>query len=215
MPLKDLSRAKTRLSPNVSYRRNAALAFALDVIGSLRRCVTVGEVVLVTGDPHLCTLAGSGVRVVDDPGRGLNSAIDHAAARLVRDRRTNGRLAVMLADLPAARSADIGEALGTAETLGAVFVPDRQRLGTTFVAVRDGGRLRTSFGAGSAGRHAALGLTPLSGAPARLRADVDTPADLDHVCTTHRVGPATARFLAGARRSACHIGGTEARGTNA
>jgi 2-phospho-L-lactate guanylyltransferase len=207
VPVKELRLAKSRLVAAVAglpgsdadrhrAHRDLALALARD---TLRAATAAGvrRVVVVTAEPAgllgVLPDAATGaddpptVEIVGDPGGGLNAAVRHGAAHLRRTARGRaGLVAALQADLPALLSAELDAALtraGVAIAGGAAaaFVADHTGTGTTLLVGAPGRVLRPRFGVGSAAAHAAAGAVALDGAWPGLRADVDTPDDLDRV----------------------------------
>jgi 2-phospho-L-lactate guanylyltransferase len=159
--------AKRRLGPLPDVARLAlSEAMAADV---LEVCRTVAPTRLADG-------AGGQGKAVAEALRGVT-----------------GRIAVLNADLPCARPADVEALLAAAPAL--VAAAD----GTTnALALADAGDFRPLYGPGSAARFAALGLVPLE-LPG-LADDVDTPADLERVA--ERAGPRTRAALEALRARA-------------
>jgi 2-phospho-L-lactate guanylyltransferase len=160
----------------------------------------VAEVVVVTGDARTREVAGAlGARVVSQPDLvpGLEAAVGTGLAACA----PGAPAAVLLGDLPALRPDDLDTTLrAVAAVLAAdpgarqVVVPDADGTGTVLLAARRPDQVRHAFGTGSAARHVALGARRLESVPARLRRDVDTPADLA-AAVVLGVGPRTARTL--------------------
>jgi 2-phospho-L-lactate guanylyltransferase len=175
VPVKDGRGAKTRLGPVGEARRAALMAaFARDAVTAAASSAMVD--VHLVGDPAaLRELAdGLAVPVLPDEGDGnLNQALRRAASRVQRKDRG---VAVMLADLPCLRTADLETALGQPDR---AFVADAAGTGTTLLLAPPGVELDPRFGAGSADRHAASGASPVPGELASLRLDVDTTDDLE------------------------------------
>jgi 2-phospho-L-lactate guanylyltransferase len=201
LPVKGGPGAKTRLSPLRERRAQVATAVAIDTVTTARATSRVAVTLVVTADPETARWSRDlGATVVQDPGDGLDAAV---AAGLGS---APGHLpcAVLLADLPALRPADLAAALDgcTAALLGGALravVPDTDGDGTVLMAAAHPAALTPSFGRGSAARHARGGLLLPLAAP-RLRRDVDTPADLA-AAVALGVGPAT-RAAVGIRPSA-------------
>lgn len=189
VPVKDGSRAKTRLRLPAAVDRDVVVAaLAQDTISAV--LATPGaRCVVVTGNPTLARWStAAGAQVLADPGHGLNAAV-RAGLR----HGPPGRAAALLGDLPTLRPSELAQALAAcADSPG--FVPDRQGTGTVLLAGPDRDRLVPRFGPGSAAAHArtasAVGLQLAS-----LRLDVDTADDLARALRLG-VGPATAAAMA-------------------
>lgn len=164
-------------------RAALATAIALDTIDAACRARHVTEVVVVTSDGEFALEAVSDVaaaprplvRVVPDPGAGLNPAIS-AGLAAADERRPR---AALLGDLPALHPDDLDAALERAGQHDRAHVPDAEGTGTTLIAARPGVPLEPAFGDGSAARHAESGFAPLDvPATSTLRRDVDTAEQL-------------------------------------
>lgn len=196
LPVKGGAAAKSRLAGDPAARRLLAEAIALDCLAAVLACPGVDDVVVVTGDPRTAAAAtGVGARVVAEsvPGAGLDAAVQDGLAVL-----PDAPVAVLLADVPALRPADLSAALGGAAGLLAagapsVVVPDAEGTGTVLLAAPGPRGLRTAFGPGSAAAHEALGAVRFEPDLPRLRRDVDTPAALEEAVALG-VGPRTARL---------------------
>jgi 2-phospho-L-lactate/phosphoenolpyruvate guanylyltransferase len=95
----------------------------------------------------------------------------------------------LLGDLPALRADELALVLTAAGRHERAFVADRDATGTTLLTAAPGVGLEPAFGPASAARHRASGAIPLN-APASVRTDVDTAADL-RTALDLGVGPAT------------------------
>ncbi|TMM33195.1 MAG: hypothetical protein E6F99_24900, partial [Actinobacteria bacterium] len=99
VPVKDLGLAKSRLRGALAGvpHQDLVLALVLDTLAAALACPAVTEVVVVTADEAVAAAArGLGAKVLADPPRGLNPALEHAAAAA-----GGGPLAALAADLPA------------------------------------------------------------------------------------------------------------------
>lgn len=195
VPVKLLSLAKSRLAPyGAEARAELALAFADDVVTAALGCGPVQRVVVVTDDVRAAdALRRPGVRVVADlPGAGLNPALAHGAGLLRAGGPALGVVA-LTSDLPTLRPEDLAGAL--AQVTARAFVADADGVGTTLLAAAAGQDLSPAYGARSAHHHAASGAVPLT-APAALRRDVDSPADLREALRLG-VGPRTLAVVQG------------------
>jgi 2-phospho-L-lactate/phosphoenolpyruvate guanylyltransferase len=186
VPVKPRGAAKSRLRgarPGIAHEE-LALALVRDTLSAAARCPAVAAVVVVGADPGL-----PGIRVLADPGGGLNAALAHAAARV-----PTGNVAALLGDLPALDPAELAEALAAA-CAGRAFVADTAGTGTTLLAAPAGLPLAPHFGPGSAAAHLASGARALDGAWPTLRSDVDTADDLAAAAALG-LGPHTSALLA-------------------
>ncbi|HVE73750.1 MAG TPA: 2-phospho-L-lactate guanylyltransferase [Mycobacteriales bacterium] len=178
VPVKALAVAKSRLgSTDHAWRQDLALAFAVDVVTAGLACALISRVVVVTDDERAATELGNcGARVVgDEPRVGLNAALTFGE-QVVRAHEPSIGVVAVAADLPALRPDHLLALLP--QVLSRGFVADAAGTGTTVLAAAPGWRLLPAFGPQSRERHIASGALELD-APAALRRDVDTAADLD------------------------------------
>ncbi|MGW1050316.1 2-phospho-L-lactate guanylyltransferase [Streptomyces sp. NPDC001118] len=200
IPLKPLSRAKSRLSDTAGdgVRPGLALAFAQDTVAAAVACTAVSDVAVVTDDELAAReLAALGARIVPDtPAGGLNAALAHGAA-VVREMRPRTPIAALNADLPALRPSELAVVLGAAAEFPRAFLADAAQLGTTLLAAGPDAELRPEFGLDSRSRHRASGARELELAEVdSVRQDVDTGDDL-RAALALGVGPYTAATSAG------------------
>ncbi|GGO48149.1 2-phospho-L-lactate guanylyltransferase [Streptomyces daqingensis] len=200
MPLKPLSRAKSRLAAAAAApaRARLALAFAQDAVSAALTCTAVHDVAVVTNDEQAAEeLAALGAHIVPDaPDAGLNPALAHGAA-VVRGIRPEAPLAALNADLPALRARELARVLQAAAEAPRAFLADAAGTGTTLLSAMPGHALRPRFGPRSRAGHAASGASELLLADAdSVRQDVDTEADLA-AAVVLGVGPHTAGALCG------------------
>ncbi|WP_462186118.1 MULTISPECIES: 2-phospho-L-lactate guanylyltransferase [unclassified Frankia] len=203
LPLKNLTRAKTRLDrPD---RSRLALAMALDTVTAVLEPETslVGAVMIVTNDqtadhalsalPNLHYIgadqpdlspAARGARLVvipDEPDRGLNPALVHGAA-LASARWPTRAVAALSADLPALRPPELHQALSEASQHRRAVLADAAGTGTVLLTASAGAILQPAFGPHSHATHRRSGAVDLTGtlggSVPGLRRDVDTLADL-------------------------------------
>ncbi|WP_145908142.1 2-phospho-L-lactate guanylyltransferase [Kitasatospora viridis] len=202
LPVKQLQRAKTRLAPFAgAHRPRLALAFALDTVSAALDCPAVARVLVVCQDARAgAALASLGALVLaDEPGGGLNDALSHGAAH-ARRLHPDAPLAVLSADLPALRPAELARVLGAVPAAGRAFLADAPGIGTTLLACSPGRPLAPAFGGASRQRHAAGGATELAlpDVPS-VRRDVDTADDLAEALALG-VGPHTRAVAAAMAR---------------
>tara|TARA_R110001599_G_scaffold353870_1_gene601303 strand:- start:88800 stop:89522 length:723 start_codon:yes stop_codon:yes gene_type:complete len=187
VPLKDLVRAKTRLSGvlSPSERRALAQAMAEDVLALLAAHPGVDGINLVSDDPSAHLLAGQyGARHWPESElgcSGLNNVIGSASRQLFT--LCDEPLLVLHADLPLLGAADISAVLAAREDTGGLVVgPDRHGKGTNLLCFDAVSLPAFCFGADSCKRH--LAAAAARGIPARrlirpgIGLDVDEPQDL-------------------------------------
>lgn len=199
VPVKRLQVAKSRLYvPGRPRPDHAALALALavDTVAAAAGSPAVARVLVVTDDPAAADAArAAGALVVGDgPDAGLNPALAYGAEQAAEADPDAG-VALLSADLPALRPAELTAALAAAAGHRRSFVPDAAGGGTTLLTARPGVPVDPRYGAGSAAAHLASGAVPLAGDWPSLRRDVDTAADLQAAAGLG-LGPATAAWTA-------------------
>ncbi|MFF4256077.1 2-phospho-L-lactate guanylyltransferase [Streptomyces sp. NPDC001663] len=200
IPLKPLSRAKSRLSDTAAdaLRPGLALAFAQDTVAAALACPAVRDVAVVTDDALAGReLAALGARIVpDEPRGGLNAALAHGATA-VRAARPTSAVAALNADLPALRPPELSRVLDAAAEFPRAFLADAAEIGTTLLAATPAQELLPSFGPDSRARHRASGAVELTlDAVDSVRQDVDTGEDL-RAALALGVGRYTATVSAG------------------
>ncbi|WP_460446523.1 2-phospho-L-lactate guanylyltransferase [Angustibacter aerolatus] len=198
LPVKHADRGKTRLDvADPADRVRLARAVALDSLAAVRACPDVAVRLVVTGDPQVSQVArAAGDEVLADPARGLDAAVDAGLATAAR-RWPELDVAVLLADVPALRPAELSEALQVAAGHDRALVADHEGSGTVLLTASAGVAAHPAFGPGSAAAHQALGAVPLTAQVPSLRQDVDTVADLRRAAELG-LGPLTARAAADA-----------------
>jgi 2-phospho-L-lactate guanylyltransferase len=198
LPVKEADLAKTRLEPPPPLTRaELARAMARDTLETVCAAVAPALVAVVTSDPAAAASAGHlGARVVPDPGRGLNAAVQAGVAAVTRSGPVP--VAVLLGDLPSARPQDLATALVAASEHPRAVLPDADGTGTVLLTSLRGTDLVPAFGPGSARRHAADARVLELDLP-RLRTDVDDARALAAVAHLG-VGRHTAAVLARAWR---------------
>lgn len=198
IPVKDVSLGKSRLVRSLGLGQNPPARHAInraladDTLAAASTAIGASRVVLVTSDRNLgMAWSARGVRLVDDPERGLNAAI----ARGLGVVPAAQQVAALLGDLPALTPADLLAALEAAESHAQSFVPDAAGSGTVLrCSVRQPDHFTPRFGADSAARHASDGAHRLALDLPRLRTDVDDLPSLAAACRLG-LGPATLAAL--------------------
>jgi 2-phospho-L-lactate/phosphoenolpyruvate guanylyltransferase len=199
VPVKRLRLAKSRLyavgRPRPEHEE-LALSLALDTVAAALRTPAVDRLLVVTDDPVVreAVAAAGAIVLPDEPDAGLNPALSHGAGAATRLAPAAG-VALLSADLPALRPAELAAALADAAGPDAAFVADARGTGTTLLAVAPGRPVRPRFGPASAAAHRATGAVELTGDWLSLRHDVDTPADL-LAAAELGLGPATSAWTA-------------------
>jgi 2-phospho-L-lactate/phosphoenolpyruvate guanylyltransferase len=186
IPFKGGPSAKSRLSHGVEgaagfrpdVRHRLALAFLCDTVAAAQAVHQVADIVIVSSDPALLT-AMDGITLVADPGRGLNAAAA-SGINWARSLDPDRPAAVLAGDLPCLQTRDLAAALALAARHRLALVPDRRGTGTTMISAQPGVPVTPLFGEQSRDAHLRAGhvLLPIPDG-STLRADVDTPEDLD------------------------------------
>lgn len=198
LPVKPFSLGKSRLAPDAAAHRAAlARCFYLDTLHAVLSTTQVSRVIVVTGDADAAALASGGQATVvrDDPGRGLNQAVAQGVAH-ARSLDADCAVAVVTADLPCLRAAELSRVLSAAHGHRRAFLADHTGWGTTVLTAGRGQELRPAFEGRSRGRHLRDGAVELRLRDVfSVRLDVDTVEDL-RTAAALGVGPRTARLLA-------------------
>lgn len=194
MPVKSSAVGKSRILLAPARRARIALAMALDTAGAAAATVRVARVVVLTEDD------ADAAALTQIPGvqehrvgvRGLNESIREALVLVPAD----CPVAVLPADLPSLRAAELDAALAAAADSALAVVADRQGTGTTLLAARSAEFLDPHYGPGSFAAHVRAGAVPLD-VPVHsgLRRDVDVLGDL--FAATGPLTSAEARMLDG------------------
>lgn len=180
VPVKTLSRAKTRLALPPKDRAELATAMLRDTLRAVRatRLVSATHVITTDVSVGLVTRSERVAAWTVVGAVGLNDEVRQAAARLVQTGTPDG-IVVVLGDLPCLTAVVLAEVLEAAPSDGQSFLVDAAGTGTTILIAPFGVGFEPAFEFGSAVRHAAVG-HPLDG-PFHWRSarrDVDTLADL-------------------------------------
>lgn len=170
---KTVGELKTRLAPRLSLQSRRGLADEMlrKLVAALLGCDRVSDMIMVSACPH----GDWPGRWLEDPGAGLNSALEKVLARV------SGDALIIHADLPLVESGDIDALIDMGTVRGIALAPDRHRAGTNAVAIRSDRKFTCLFGSDSLSRHLGelvgrpVGLVERTG----LSTDCDTPDDLD------------------------------------
>jgi len=178
IPVKASPDGKSRLAEALDARTRGALVDAMlaRVVAAACDADNVAQVCLLGGssdDPRL--------RVLTDPGGGLNAAATSALAQAARQGAS--RAIVIHADLPQVTARDV-ELLAAAPAGEIALAPDRHGTGTNAISLPlpQAGGFSFAFGADSFARHQAeaerLGLVVQQIHSQGLARDIDVPEDL-------------------------------------
>lgn len=209
VPVKDLGRAKSRLSPTIDIadRRALMLAMLADVLMNLRRCEGISRVIVVTDDREARHRAiAEGAQVVRDDGASSHS--EAALRGIAAGALPTDRVLLAPADCPLVTVEDLDALLAHAlPQPSVVVVPDRHGAGTNALLLDPPDAIEPSFGEGSHARHLALaaaaGIVGATIVVPSLALDIDTPEDLETLRLRFRTArggaPATRGVIAGIR----------------
>ena len=189
VPVKSLSRAKTRLAAALTPLERGALTLAmledvLDVTLEMR----AWETWVVSADEVVLEIAARrGARLLPEERSGLATAIRQAEAVAGRERVQ--AMAVLPGDLPLLTPAALSGAL---RTLGPVVVARSSRDGTSMLLRRPPKAIPARFGQDSFAKHLALaesrGLPTAVVERPELSFDLDLPVDILSLLTEGRRG---------------------------
>lgn len=174
IPVKDFTRAKLRLAPELEPAEREALARQMATV-VVEAASPLPVVIVCDSDPVREWADDAGARVIWTPGLGLNGAVQAGVETLAGEGcRTT---IVAHSDLPLAR-----DLAWVGATPGVTLVPDRKHDGTNVLAVPSDVGFRFAYGPGSFAAHRAeavrLGLQTRIVNDPRLSWDVDLPTDL-------------------------------------
>jgi 2-phospho-L-lactate guanylyltransferase len=206
IPVKDLSRAKSRMADGRPAPSDLARAFLADVLDAVHPCPLVDRIIVATSDPEAMAIATAhGALSVDDTGHpGINAGATWAA----RSATAGTGVAVMVSDLPRLTTAAVSRVLELASAHPVSFVADLQGTGTTMWLALSPTLMPPHFGAESRQAHLATGAVDLvERYPDQVllpaRADADTPEHLEGA-GAGRLGPHTRQALDGNPASTPH-----------
>jgi len=190
IPVKELDKAKARLSPVLDAPARHALALAMfrDVLAAAQGCAALDGVCVVSRDREVLDVAAqAGAEGTAEPG-GLNEALASATEKLRA--RDVERIVVLAADMP---QADAGSIAALLEIDADVAVARAHDGGTGGLALRPGA-LPFRFGPDSARLHAEAaaqaGLRCVTADLPALALDVDIPEHLDDLARAIERGEA-------------------------
>ena len=199
LPVKRLSIANHRLSEDFGPEDRLALARAL-LEDALILCLATDFLAwsVVTEDPEVASSAvAAGLAVVEDPGSGLNVALETAIEKVLEAGADS--VVVVPVDVPLATAEDLHDLVDTGVTSDVVLVPSRSDGGTNGLFLNPPNALRPQFGPASLSSHVkeaeAAGLRCSILDLPRLGLDVDTAKDARDVSLEEEASGATVRLL--------------------
>jgi 2-phospho-L-lactate guanylyltransferase len=193
IPVKGTSAAKSRFGEG--DHSALAIAIALDTVEAALATAGVSGVLVVTSEAASGVFDGTEALVlVEEWPAGLAAAIALGVETAVEMSAAGRGVAVLLGDLPALTSAELGGALEAARSHRLAMVPDAEGTGTALITAADGVAHAPAFGPGSAALHRAAGYVELDvPVDSGLRNDVDTLEALRAL--GGRLGPRTSAAL--------------------
>jgi 2-phospho-L-lactate guanylyltransferase len=186
VPLKPLSRTKSRLSPVLSQAQREKLSeqIFVNTLITLKKVKGIGGVLVVSRDTAALALARQHeVQTVQESGAPeLNDALTRAT-EVVRLWNAQGVL-IVPADIPLLRVHDLENMLAlSGDWPEIVIAPDRHERGTNALLVRPPGLIPYRYGGASFPRHIAeaeaVGAAVQVYRSFNLGLDLDTPIDLE------------------------------------
>lgn len=182
IPIKASGQGKTRLAGVLSPAARERLVDAMlaHVLGAVQGCALIERTLLLGPSRHGID---PGLPLLDEPGEGLNAALESALAQVCGAPDRPDRLIVVAADLPCLTPHDL-DLLAAAPSRTVAIAPDRHGIGTNALSLPlpEAAAFRFHYGEDSAARHReeakALGLNAETILGAGLEKDIDEPADL-------------------------------------
>lgn len=185
LPVKALGSAKGRLAAELpaAARREVAAALFADALDLCAEAPFLHWFVVSDDGSVLEKAAAHGFTPVEDPGRGLNPALEVALSSAIASGAQGA--AIVPADLPLATRADLVDLVDTGAISDVVVVPAGDGGGTNGLYMSPPGLMRVRFGDGSLAVHMAeaqeaglrCSLLPLAG----MALDIDTISDVDEL----------------------------------
>lgn len=203
IPVKALADAKQRLSPVLSAgdRHSLVLAMLSDVLATLSKSKSVGNILVVTPDRDVAALArakGAGVLAETYPG-GLNAAVHRGLSH--SDVQRADKALILPADVPLATTAEITvllEAASRRDGPRVTLAPSRDGGGTNALLLSPPDVIAPQFGPDSFVKHLAAAVARRIDAEViqlpGLARDIDLPDDLS-VLRQQRMGAEPYAFL--------------------
>ena len=193
VPVKGTRQAKSRFGAG-DYSA-LALAMAADTVAAAMGADGVAGVLVVTTAEASSIFDNLGAFVIVQETLGLAAAVSLGVGTAFEMTEPGRGIAVLLGDLAALTSAELGAALTAARSHPLAMVADAAGDGTVLITAVNGATHAPAFGAGSSAAHRSAGYMPLEvSSSSGLRNDVDSAEDL--ALLAGRIGTFTARALA-------------------
>ena len=193
VPVKGTRQAKSRFGPG-DYSA-LALAMAADTVAAAMDADGVAGVLVVTTAEASSIFDDLGAFVIVQETLGLAAAVSLGVAIAFEMTEPGRGIAVLLGDLPALTSAELGSALTAACSHPLAMAADAAGDGTVLITAASGATHAPAFGAGSSAAHRSAGYMLLEvSSNSGLRNDVDSAEDL--ALLAGRIGEHTAQALA-------------------
>jgi len=207
IPVKGFDRAKGRLGNLLTPHERVQLVRAMltDVVAAAQDVAAIRRIWVTTADPALLQLADTlGAEPLPEPPdrRGLNPALEAAAAAIAGGAASPSDLLLLQGDVPAVSSAALqrfmhSDARGSDSKLYVRICPSNDG-GTNALLLRPPTVIPFRFGPNSAALHAAaaraLGIDFQLRSEAELAIDIDKPEDIER-CLTDGCGEQTRELL--------------------
>ena len=177
---------KTRLASVLSGEERERLIRTMlaRVLNALDAAHEIDQVAVIT---PASALLPHGVIALDDPGSGLNNALEAGRRALIA--RGASEVLVLHADLPTLSASEIDRFVRKGRHTGIALAPDRHGHGTNAVFLAGDGDFSFRFGAASFNRHLAearaRALLPTVIHLPGFAMDIDEPADLQDFLGTN------------------------------
>jgi len=185
VPVKDLSKAKERLSSLLPQHERTAIAYAMleDVLSALKQSTLADRKFIVTLDAKAIEIAQSlGIEVILETEQNGESASVDYASQIAKDMGATSVL-VVPGDAPLITTEDIDFLLEREKGAPSIiFVPARDELGTNAILRKPPDAIRSMFGHDSYNKHIAEAdnnnIPYESYDNPRIGLDIDRPEDL-------------------------------------
>ena len=181
IPLKRLDKSKTRLSSVLTLEERVELTIAMleDVVESAVHAEGVERVYVINNDVELSrNMKAYGVKMLRDPGKGLNNALKVWLKKFERESKST---LILPADIPLIKSEDLEQVIRLGAHHDMVISPSRN-MGTNALLLKPPTLLKPLFGSNSFQRHLKSALEMNVKLKVfeneRIGFDVDNPSDL-------------------------------------